>query len=169
MGVSTLQESIHMSLEQFAVYSAGWLALEGVSAAICTSDYHTGLKNVSHKDRLKVSTTAVSFIHGGVCILLSIYSAAQTGQLEPTLGLPNTPFHTFIFTLSLAYFVVDMTLELCMGLTGLDMVFHHAASLLGLANGVVVQRCGAELVLAMLSLEIPTRATRSAACCACST
>eukprot|EP00163_Fabomonas_tropica_P020819 TRINITY_DN36725_c0_g1_i1.p1 TRINITY_DN36725_c0_g1~~TRINITY_DN36725_c0_g1_i1.p1 ORF type:complete len:252 (-),score=60.02 TRINITY_DN36725_c0_g1_i1:139-894(-) len=94
----------------------------------------------------------VSFLHGIVSITLSGFVVLTSEGL--VLGQPTTPLQRATFAVSLGYVLVDTVYLLLTRLMDPTVAFHHVATTMGLIYGVFVPVSGAEMVVAMATLEI---------------
>jgi len=113
--------------------------------------YWTSKKNLK-RPAAEWANECVSFVHGLISIGLSGYSLLHSKEL--VYGQPTTPLHRAIFAISLGYVLVDSVYLIYHKLMDATVAFHHVATTLGLAYGVFMPESGAEMVVAMATLEI---------------
>lgn len=97
----------------------------------------------------------VTFIHAITVTILGGYIVFVQGPWPFTdSGGPNSPLQQFVVTISLAYFLLDLTWCLYFRTEGLVMLLHHTVSIAGLSACLVVRCYGTEMVTTLFGAEI---------------
>lgn len=97
----------------------------------------------------------LTIFHGTLTSLLCFWSAVITGPWPlVAMGDVNSPFHTFIATFTLGYFIFDFLWCFYMGTEGIDMLLHHMVSICSLVYILFDGYSGPELVAVVLGTEI---------------
>lgn len=129
-------------LSNMAAYTGGWTLLFIVLRFAVLRGYSSEFSN-----------RVVSLIHALLAIFTTTWAIDNWGDPWAGIGGPTTAKQMKCLTISLSYFTYDFLTCLVIE-DNLPNAFHHVATMMGLAVGVLDGTCGTELVECLFLMEI---------------
>ena len=131
------------------------LAMPCASMFFIWTSFYFLLCTINPHRRYEWNCRLLTIFHGTLTSLLCFWSAFITGPWPlVAMGDVNGPFHTFIATFTLGYFMFDFLWCFYMGTEGIDMLLHHMVSVCSLVYILFDGNSGPELVATILGTEI---------------
>lgn len=126
-----------------------------IISCVTWSTLYFALCLVNPKRSYEWHIRSVTLVHSLTVTVLGAYCAFIQGPWPFThAGGPSSPFQNFVITISLAYFLLDLSWCLYFRTEGPLMLLHHTLSITGLAVCFGLHWYGTEMVATIFGAEI---------------
>lgn len=128
----------------FFYYLFGWI-LFYLCIHFLPFNCSTKKKTIDTKNRI------VSIFHATIVFILGLYDYLFH---DSDCGKSNSVFQNKILIFSCSYFLYDMVACIILGISDINMVFHHILVIISEYSGILYSLSGREMISAIISAEI---------------